>query len=72
MYILRCYCFSALELQPDDPLVHKRRADVRGKLGKREEAIADYQRAIDIETAKRKVFVTKGKSRTESEAAQTV
>ena len=64
--------FSALELQPDDPLVHKRRADVRGKLGRREEAIADYQRAIDIESAKRKVFVSNRKSRVESETAQTM
>lgn len=63
---------SALELQPDDPLVHKRRADVRGKLGKREEAIADYKRAIDIETAKRKVYVSSSKKQTENEAAQTV
>lgn len=42
--------FSALSLKPDDPLVLKRRADVLGKLGKREEAIQDYKRAVDIQS----------------------
>lgn len=41
---------AALKLQPDDPMVHKRRADVRGKLGLRDEAIQDYQKAVDIQS----------------------
>ncbi len=44
--------FSALKLQPDDPLVHKRRAEVRGKLGHRQDAIMDYKRAIEIQSKK--------------------
>lgn len=44
MYVL------ALDLQPDDALVLKRRADVRGKLGWRDKAILDYKQAIDIQT----------------------
>ena len=44
----------ALELQPDDPLVHKRRADVRGKLGLQELAIEDYRRAIEIQSRGRR------------------
>lgn len=40
---------TALDLQPDDPLVLKRRADVRGKLGKKDEAICDYQQAIELQ-----------------------
>ena len=43
----------ALEVQPDDPHVLKRRADVRGKLGKRETAISDYRRAIDIQSKRK-------------------
>ena len=45
-------------LQPDDPLVFKRRADVLGKLGRRQQAVDDYRRAVDIESAKRKIYVT--------------
>ncbi|CAL1530862.1 unnamed protein product [Lymnaea stagnalis] len=41
---------TALELKPDDALMLKRRADVRGKLGRRAEAIEDYKRAVDIQT----------------------
>ena len=43
---------SALSLQPDDALILKRRADVRGKLGDKEIAIKDYQRAIEIQSTK--------------------
>ena len=43
------FLLSALELKPDDPLVLKRRADVRGKLGKKREAISDYQEAIELQ-----------------------
>ena len=45
--------FSALYLQPDDPQVLKRRADVLGKLGKRDEAVSDYRRAIEIQSKRR-------------------
>lgn len=41
--------FSALELNADDPLVLKRRADVRGKLGKKKEAVQDYRQAIELQ-----------------------
>lgn len=40
---------KALTLQPDDPLAHKRRADVRGKLGRREEAVEDYKYAVQLQ-----------------------
>lgn len=45
---------AALELQPDDPLVLRRRADVRGKLGLKEKAIDDYRYAILIQSQKQK------------------
>ena len=41
--------FSALDLQPDDALVLKRRADVRGKLGLKDKAIRDYKQAIELQ-----------------------
>ena len=44
----------ALELQPDDALVLKRRADVRGKLSMKAEAVKDYQKAIKIQTMRHK------------------
>ena len=44
--------FSALSLRPGDALVLKRRADVLGKQGKRDAAIADYKRAIEIQALK--------------------
>jgi len=37
-------------LKPDDPLVLKRRADVRGKLGNQKHAIDDYRYAIEIQS----------------------
>ena len=40
---------AALDLQPDDPMVLKRRADVRGKLGMNDAAIADYRQAIELQ-----------------------
>ena len=43
--------FAALELRPGDALTYKRRADVRGKLSKRDEAIEDYKMAIVIQTS---------------------
>ena len=44
--------FSALSLKPGDALVLKRRADVLGKQGKRDAAIADYKQAIEIQALK--------------------
>jgi hypothetical protein len=35
-------------LSPNDALLYKLRADCRGKLEKREEAIEDYKLSIDI------------------------
>ena len=48
------FCIPALELQPDDALVLKRRADVRGKLGNKDEAVNDYQRAIELQTMRKR------------------
>ena len=44
---------TALSLKPGDALTLKRRADVLGKQGKQEEAIADYKLAVEIQTMKR-------------------
>ena len=49
IFILDVVFVSALDLNPDDPLVLKRRADVRGKLGKRKEAVLDYRQAIELQ-----------------------
>jgi tetratricopeptide (TPR) repeat protein len=46
--------FPALKLKPGDALTYKRRADVRGKLSKRDEAIEDYKMAIVIQTSRKK------------------
>lgn len=57
MHVIRNHyitIISALDLNPDDPIVHKRRADIRGKLGNRELAIEDYRHAIDIQTRLRR------------------
>ena len=40
---------KALELQPDDPVAHKRRADARGKLGQKEKAVEDYHYAVQLQ-----------------------
>ena len=40
---------KALELQPDDPVAHKRRADERGKLGQKEKAVEDYHYAVQLQ-----------------------
>ena len=65
-----CLFFTALELQPDDPIVHKRRADVLGKLGRREEAVDNYRHAVNIESAKRKIYV-KGQVKKQQETEET-
>ena len=59
--LLKAFCASytriiltiilALKLKPGDALTYKRRADVRGKLSKRDEAIEDYKMAIVIQTS---------------------
>ena len=46
MLVLR---ILALSLQPRDPLTCKRRADVRGKLGKKEDALKDYRKSITMQ-----------------------
>lgn len=38
--------FTAMILQPGDPLMYKLRADIRGKMGMTKEAIEDYEQAI--------------------------
>ncbi|XP_062946195.1 tetratricopeptide repeat protein 6 [Cynocephalus volans] len=40
---------KALSLKPNDALVHNLRAKVRGKIGLIEEAMADYNQALDLE-----------------------
>lgn len=47
--ILKCFSFTALSLKPDDPLVYKLRAEVRGKIGLTEEAVADYIQALNLQ-----------------------
>lgn len=41
--------FPALSIQPYDALMHKLRADIRGKMGLIKEAVADYKNAISIQ-----------------------
>lgn len=42
---------QALLCKPGDALVYKCRADVRGKMGRREAALKDYRKAINVQTA---------------------
>ena len=58
------FSILALDLQPDDALVLKRRADIRGKLGKKEKAIKDYKQAIEIQG--RSQFLAKLKKKQEA------
>lgn len=46
----------ALSLQPGDALVYKRRADIRGKLSMKTEALNDYKKAIFIQTQRMQVI----------------
>lgn len=46
---LKCFSFTALSLKPDDALIYSRRAEVRGKIGLIEEAMADYIQALDLQ-----------------------
>lgn len=41
--------FTALSLKPNDALVYGLRAEVRGKIGAIEEAMADYNQALDLQ-----------------------
>jgi len=41
-------CISALEIDPNDYVSLKRRADIRGELGRKEEAVTDYQASLVI------------------------
>ena len=40
---------SAIDLSPNDAVLYKLRADCRGKLDRREEAIVDYKIAVEIQ-----------------------
>lgn len=44
------FAVTALSLKPDDALVLKRRADMRGKLSMKAEAIEDYRQAVEIQS----------------------
>lgn len=46
---MKCFSFTALSLKPDDALVYKLRAEVRGKIGLVEEAVADYVQALNLQ-----------------------
>lgn len=47
--ILIFFSFIALSLKPNDALVYHLRAEVRGKIGLTEEAMADYNQALDLQ-----------------------
>ena len=51
-YVLKMFkffsVFKAIKLSPNDALLYKLRADCRGKLERKEEAIEDYKLSIDI------------------------
>ncbi|KAK4822671.1 hypothetical protein QYF61_019038, partial [Mycteria americana] len=40
---------ETLSIQPNDALMYKFRADIRGKLGFNKEAVEDYKQAISIQ-----------------------
>ena len=42
--------FTALEKLPDDAHILIRRAEVRGHMGEKVKAVADYKRAIDLQS----------------------
>lgn len=47
---MKCFfSFTALSLKPDDALIYNRRAEVRGRIGLIEEAVADYIQALDLQ-----------------------
>lgn len=46
---LKIFSFTALSLQPNDALIYNLRAEVRGKIGLIEEAMADYNKALDLQ-----------------------
>lgn len=48
-HVLKCFSFTALSLKPNDALVYNLRAEVRGKIGLIEDAMADYTRALDLQ-----------------------
>ena len=59
---------TALDIEPDDPYVLKRLADVEGKLGMSEKAVKDYRRAIEIQS-KRPIYASEIKTQEESATA---
>lgn len=44
-----CVFLEALMLQPGDALLYKLRADVRGHLGWKEQALDDYRTAVELQ-----------------------
>lgn len=48
-HILKHFSFTALSLKPNDALAYNLRAEVRGKIGVIEEAMADYNQALDLQ-----------------------
>lgn len=48
-HILNSFSSAALSLKPNDALIYNLRAEVRGKIGLIEEAVADYNLALDLE-----------------------
>lgn len=51
MLVLKYVYSLALVLQPNDALVYKLRADVRGHLGKTDQAMQDYRTAVELQEA---------------------
>lgn len=41
--------FAALSLKPDEAVMYNLRSQVRGKIGLIEEAMSDYNKALDLE-----------------------
>lgn len=47
-----CVFLEALMLQPGDALLYKLRADVRGHLGWKEQALDDYRLAVELQDSR--------------------
>lgn len=48
-YLEKFFSFTAVSLKPNDALMYNLRAEVRGKIGLIEEAMADYNKALDLQ-----------------------
>lgn len=53
LFVCVCACvfIAAIELQPNDALLYKLRADVRGHLGLTQQALQDYGTALELQEA---------------------